>query len=296
MDHDRLHLIGFDYSIISAALLGVFVQSLLTAAEAGYCGLIVYDPLQAMRNWSWGLDMATGRMTGRAVMADGRKLSLAVYIREVTTMLQAMYRRGLMPDEGAPEATQLLPTIIELTHHVEEGLVNRCAKHLDWAAKLMCLLSGNHAWGSAAARLADHDFANTDPDRGMLWRLWDEGLVDPLVSIDDARACLLEGPAETRAWARGQLIRKFSEKISSVNWDHVELYRRPDSWWPRLRIDMPHAESMNRQQFEPIIEQAENVAHLGSLLKRNPQGSAHQASTDVGNAHPLAVPVDDLEV
>ena len=292
-DQDRLHLIGFDYSIVSAAMLCTFVQCVLAAAEEGYCRSNVYDPVRAMRTWSWGLDLGTGRMATKATMVDGRKLTLPAYVAELTATLLEMCQSGLITEEVAPDAAELLPKIMELTRYAEEGSINRCAKHLDWAAKLMCLLSGGHEWGSASARLVDHDFANTDPERGTLWRLWNEGLIDPLVSMDDARACLAEGPAETRAWARGQIIRKFAESISSVNWDHVELYRNTDRWWPRLRVEMPHLDSLNRQSFEPIIQRARDVTQLEELLQQNIQGTAQQSDPMGDVAHQLALPADD---
>ncbi len=290
---DRLHLIGFDYSIISAAMLGSFIQCILAAAEEGYCGLNVYDPVRALRTWSWGLDTGTGRIAAKAAMVDGRKLTLPAYVGELAASLLKMCQRGLITDETAPDAGELLSKIVELTRYAEEGSVSRCARHLDWAAKLMCLLGAGHEWGSAAARLADHDFANSDPERGTLWRLWDEGLVDPLVTMDDARACLVDGPAETRAWARGQIIRKFAEQISNVNWDHVELHRNRDRWWPRLRVEMPLLDSLNRETFGPIIRRAQDVAQLGELLREDAAGAAQDSDPVMSVAHQIAVPGDD---
>jgi hypothetical protein len=283
---DRLHLIGLDYSIVSAAMLCTFVQCILAAAEEGYCGMIVYDPVRALRTWSWGLDTATGRMHGKAAMVDGRKLGLA-------ETLLAMCRRGLIGSATAPGAAEMLSKIVELSRYLQQGSIDRCARHLDWAAKLMCLLSGGQTWGSAAARLADHDFANTDPERGMLWRLWNENLVDPLVTEDDVQRCLVEAPTETRAWARGQIIRKFAGQISSVDWDHVELYRSRDRWWPRLRVEMPRLDSLDRQTFGPIIERARDVAQLGELLEQNTRGAAQESDPVMDVADQLAVPADE---
>ena len=110
--------------------------------------------------------------------------------------------------------------------------------------------------------------------------------------MDDARACVAEGPAETRAWARGQIIRRFAESISSVNWDHVELYRHSDRWWPRLRVDMPHLDSLKRERFEPIIRRARDVAHLEALLDEDSQGAAQETDPVLGGEHQLALPSD----
>lgn len=289
---ERLHMIGFDFSIISAAMLGSFVQCVLAAAEEGYCGLSVFDPVRALRIWSWGLDTSTGLLAGKAVTVDGRKLTLPEYVAELAGTLLKMYEDGLITHETAPDAGDMLSRIVELSRHAAEGSISRCSRHLDWAAKLMCLLGAGHPWGSPDARLADHDFANTDPERGMLWRLWAEGLVDPLVTMDEARACLTEAPVETRAWARGQLIRNFSEQISDVNWDHVELYRNRDRWGSRLRVDMPLLSGLNRETFGPIIRRARDVRQLEALLREDAAGAARDSDPVMNVARQIVVPGD----
>jgi hypothetical protein len=248
--------------------------------------------VRALRTWSWGLDTGTGRMTAEAAMVDGRKLTLPAYVGELAATLLKTCEGGLITRHTAPDAENLLSHIIELTRYAEEGSVSRCARHLDWAAKLMCLLSAGHEWGSPSARLADHDFANTDPERGVLWRLWEQGLVDPLTTIDEARACLTDGPVQTRAWARGQIIQKFADQISDVNWDHVELYRNRDRWWPRLRVDMPRLDSLNRETFGPIIGRAQDVSQLAVLLQQKVAGAAHDSDPVMNVSRQLVVPGD----
>ncbi|MBN1852628.1 MAG: proteasome accessory factor PafA2 family protein [Pirellulales bacterium] len=291
-DQDRLHLIGFDYSILSAAMLGSLVQSILAAAEEGYCRLNIYDPVRALRTWSWGLDTGTCRLAATAATVDGRKLTLPAYVGELASTLLKMCEDGLITHESAPDAPFFLSQIIALARYAEEGSFIRCAQQLDWAAKLMWLLSAGHAWGSAAARIADHDFANTDPEQGILWRLWEEGLVDPLVTMQNAWACLADGPVETCAWARGRIIRKFSKHISNVNWDYVELYRNRNRWWPRLRIDMPRIDSLNQETFGPIIQSAQSVAELGVLVDANTPRSAQDSDPVMDLSGQLAVPGD----
>jgi hypothetical protein len=175
----------------------------------------------------------------------------------------------------------MLPRIIELTRYAEEASIDRCAKHIDWAAKLLYLVSGDGSFDDAATRLADHDFANTNRQRGAFWRLWEQGLIDPLIDIDDALACLKGPPVETRAWGRGQLIAQFGEDISDVNWDCVQLRRGGGYWGRRLRIEMPRLDSRNEEKFGPILSQAGNLDELEDLI-------------DEDNQHGSADPVEDI--
>jgi len=263
---DRLHLIGFDYCLISSALLSSFLQCALAAAEVGYFRLALEDPVRAMRTWSWRQDCSKARLSAVATLTDGRTLTLPEYLRQLVKTYLRMVEAGLITTEVAPEAEELLPIIIELTHYAEEGSLPRCAKHLDWAAKLLLLQEIDGSYSDPSVRLMDHDFANTDPSRGTFWRLWENGLVDPLIDLGQAKSCITEAPAESRAWARGQLIEWFSEDICDVNWGHVNVRLEPKRWGRQMRVDLPHLESLNRNQLQPLLCHAHSVADLERLL------------------------------
>jgi hypothetical protein len=267
--HDRLHLIGFDYCLLSSPLLFSLLQCTLVAAEEGYCGMNLFDPVRAVRVWSWSMDPRTGKLPATVPLIDGRRLTLPAYIRELSATLLQMCEAGLITPAVAPQALDMLPRIIELTHFAEEGSLTRCGRHLTWAAKLLWLtqLCANGAtMGDAQTRLADHDFSRTDPHKGILWRLWQDGLVDPLVEPSDAQACLQEGPRESRDWGRGQIIRRFADQVLDVDWDFVDLRSGEGRWSPRLRVEMPHLDSLNKEQFAHTIQEAEDPEHLFKLL------------------------------
>jgi Pup amidohydrolase len=264
---DRFHWIAGDNSIISAALSVSFLQCVLAAAEHGYCGLNLRDPVGALQDWSWNLDMNTGKLPATATLVDGRRLTLPVYTCEVCQTLLNMCEAGLIEEAVAPEAQLMLPRIIELTQYVKEGSLDRCAVHLDWAAKTLQLLSLGGRFEDAAMRLADHDFTNTNPRKGAFWWLWEEGRVDPLVDLDEVLNCTRNAPPESRDWGRGRLIERFSDSISAVDWSYIELYLNDGNFSPRVRVDFPKPGSLNRTQFEHIIRNAGDVEDVRDLLQ-----------------------------
>lgn len=262
----RLHLIGFDFTLLAARLMASFVQCVLAAAEEAYCGLILYEPVRALRTWSWNLDLQTGKLAGEAGLIDGRTLTLPAYMRELCSQLLRMCESGLISAETAPEAAELLPRIIELAEAAEAGAVRQCARHLDWAAKLMTLIGSGAEWGSPASRLADHDFTNTDPRCGMLWRLWEQGLVDPLVPWGEAESCLAQPPVESRAWGRGKLIERFRGSISDVDWSRIEFRTGAGVWSPRMTLEMPDLDRFTQADVAAAIDQAEDLGELRALM------------------------------
>jgi hypothetical protein len=266
---DRLHLIGFDFCLLSGALLFSFLQCLLAAAEESFCRLQLVDPVRALHTWSWGLDLETGKMPETACLVDGRQLTLPQYLRELMETLLQMCENGLIPRAVAPHATELLPKIIELTRAAEQGRVADCARHLTWASKLLCLLNHcqaeNQALGDASTRLLDHDYANSNSEQGIIWRLWEQGEVDPLVNMADVKAGWSIPPHDTRDYARGRLIELFADQITDVDWSYVEVRRCHSNWGSRVRIDLPHLDSLNRSQFDALLNAS---CDLNELIDR----------------------------
>jgi proteasome accessory factor A len=266
---ERLHLINFDFCLLSAAPMFSLMQNVLAAAEEGYCGLNLCEPLKALRLWSWSLDPATGKLPAVCTLVDGRNLTVAQYIAELTRTLLEMHEGGLIKESIAPHARLWLPKILELAHYVEEGSLEQSSRHLTWAAKLLWLMQlGNQeglSLGDPAMRLADHDFTNTNPEQGAIWQLWEAGLVDPFVTLDDAKAALVEGPVESRDWGRGQLIRRWGESIADIDWGYVEVRRGGGAWGPRLRIDLPQLDSLNAEN-RPLLDRATDLTHLCELM------------------------------
>jgi proteasome accessory factor A len=276
---ERLHLIGFDFNLASAAPMASLVQCLLAAAEETSCALLqLYEPVRALRTWSWGIDLASRTLPAEAMLADGRSLTLPVYLRELASALLQMVESGLIGEDVAPEAADLLPVIIDMTHYAEEGSLEKLARHSDWAALLLVLLGmceePGVELGDPATVLTAQDYANTDPARGIFWKLWEQGLVDPLIAAADIEACLKDGPEDTRGWARGRMIQKFHDWIAGIDWSYVELRRSATRWAPRLRIAMPRLDSLARAQFEPILAAAQNVEDLERLFQRQPGATA----------------------
>ncbi|MCO6456008.1 MAG: proteasome accessory factor PafA2 family protein [Pirellulaceae bacterium] len=278
--HDRLHLIGFDYCLLSSPLMFSMLQCVLAAAEEGCCRLNLFEPVHALRLWSWKLDQRTGRLPAEAGLIDGRTLTLPAYVGELAGMLLKMCEAGLITPDVAPQATEMLPRVIDLAAYAAEGSLGPCARHLTWAAKLLWLMDlcdgGGATLGDPQTRLADHDFTHTDPRRGALWRLWEAGVVDPLVTLADAEACLKDGPAESRDWGRGKLLRRFASDVIDVDWGYVELRETSDPWAPRLRINLPHLDSLNREQCEPLLRDAHTPRQLIEHLRSRHAGDMRE--------------------
>ncbi len=60
-----------------------------------------------------------------------------------------------------------------------------------------------------------------------------------------------------------------AEAIAEVEWSYVELRRSEGRWNPRLKVDMPRLDGLNRNEFEAIITVARDVDELDRLLRKH---------------------------
>jgi hypothetical protein len=284
---ERLHLIGFDFALAGSSLLTSMLQCALAAAEIGEIEALLRHPVRALKSWSYGVEPDSGRLCGVAGMVDGRGLDLPAFVRRVATHLLRLIDRGVILETVAPRAADLLPRVIELTRYLDEGAVARCAPHLDWAAKLLVLSDMADREGltldDPRIRVADHDYASSDPRRGHFWRLWGEGRVDPLITARDVEATLLDGPEDGRGWGRGRLVRLLGDRITRMDWSYVELDGRHDDAVAPLRIEMPHTGSHSKAAFGPVLREAIDSRRLRQLAVTPPAAPAPGASQDRGH-------------
>jgi hypothetical protein len=265
---DRLHLIGFDYPLLGAPLLASYLQCALAAVEDGYCGMQLFEPVRALRIWSWTFDLRNGKFSERAQLVDGRKLTLPEYVADFARQLLKMVESGLINEQIAPQAGDNLARIIELASFAQEGSIQLCARQIDWAAKLLMLLGSGEPLGNAASRQADHDFTNTDPRRGALWRLIDEGLVDAPAELDRIDASIAAPPVDSRAWGRGKLIEQFASQITDVDWSRIEFRLSTDRWGRRGTIEMPKLDGFTKYELDGLLTRAGDLPRLHELLQR----------------------------
>ncbi len=69
----------------------------------------------------------------------------------------------------------------------------------------------------------------------------------------------------------GTGIRDYGDRITDVNWGHVELRGEGSFWGSRVRVQMPRPSSLSRDVFEPVLAAARDVEEIGRLLPTDPE-------------------------
>jgi proteasome accessory factor A len=132
------------------------------------------------------------------------------------------------------------------------------AGELDWVAKLR-LLDGYRErdgldWDSPRLQLIDLQYSDVRPEKGLYHRLVSRGAMTTLLAPGAAEAAVDAAPEDTRAYFRGECLKRYGPSVAAASWDSVIFDVGRESL---VRVPM----------LEPLRG---TKAHVGDLLDRCP--------------------------
>jgi proteasome accessory factor PafA2 len=136
------------------------------------------------------------------------------------------------------------------------------AGELDWVAKLR-LLEGYRErdqlqWDSSRLQLVDLQYSDVRPEKGLYHRLVQRGAMTTLLDPSTISAAVDSPPEDTRAFFRGECLRRYGTSVAAASWDSVIFDVGRESL---VRVPM----------LEPLRG---TKAHVQELLDRSPTAQA----------------------
>jgi proteasome accessory factor PafA2 len=103
----------------------------------------------------------------------------------------------------------------------------RLVGKLDWVTKQWLLerfvREEQIGWDDPWLASLDLEYHNIDPERGLYRGLEAEGKVWRLTTEEDIVQALAVGPPDTRGGLRGLCVRRFSDRISQMQWERIRF-------------------------------------------------------------------------
>ena len=204
-------------------------------------------------------------------MADGRRLTaLDIQERYLTEIRDRLEERGGIPDADTAEIVNLWQECIDALR--DDPL--RMHGVLDWPTK-WAILEGYRSrdgldWDHARLAAVDLQYSDMRNDKGLALRLMASGRLRTVVDPAAVAAAVTTPPEDTRAWFRGECIRRFPESVAAASWDSVIF-------------DLPGQSALQRlTTLEPLRG---TRAHVGSVLDASPTAAELVAAiTSLGPA------------
>ena len=250
----RLHVIVGDANLseISTYLKLGTTSLVLSMIEASWpiADLMPARPVTALHAISHDPTLRT-----TVELRDGRHLT-GVQLQREYAEAAAAYVAATLGADVDPETADVLARWLFVLDALERDPYE-LADQLDWVAKLR-LLEGYRRrdlleWGDAQLELVDLQYSDVRLERGLAARLEARGSLARLTSEAEITHAVTSPPTETRAYFRGECIRRFADNVTAASWDSVIF-------------DLPGRAALVRV---PTLDPLKGTrAHVGSLLDR----------------------------
>jgi len=217
----RLHLIIGDANLSETAgflklATTSLVISMIEADELGPAAMRLSRPVGAVREVSHDTTL-----TRTLELDDGRRLT-ALDIQRAYLEAARVFVLDRHPDDA--ELGDLLDLWQRLLDTLKSDPLS-LADTLDWTAKLALLEQYRDRdgldWDHPKLALIDLQYSDLRPERGLYHRLASLGRMRHLLSDAEITQAVSMPPEDTRAWFRGECIRRFGDDVVVASWDSL---------------------------------------------------------------------------
>ncbi|SEO85338.1 depupylase/deamidase Dop [Trujillonella endophytica] len=219
-EYRRLHVIIGDANLAElSTYLKVGTTSLVLAlieARALTRDLSIEEPVAALQAISHD-----PTLTYKVRLRTGQRMT-ALEVQEA--YLEQAQRFVDQRGDGDEQTADVLRRWAEVLEVLADDPM-RLADRLDWPAKLR-LLEGYRsrdglAWGDSRLKLVDLQYSDVRPEKGLYHRLVARGSMQRLLTEEEVTAAMLTPPSDTRAFFRGECLRRYPAQVAAASWDSV---------------------------------------------------------------------------
>jgi Pup amidohydrolase len=151
-------------------------------------------------------------------LVDGRSLT-AVELQWEYLRLCKKYAQDNVSDDMTTDVLDRWEGVLEGLERDPMSLSNQ----LDWVAKLSVMEAyrarDGLAWDHPKLKMIDLQYHDVRRSKGLYYKLARTHKIDTLVSEDEIAFAVDHPPEDTRAYFRGECLRRFSPTIVAASWD-----------------------------------------------------------------------------
>ena len=258
----RLHVIAGDANMseVSTFLKVGTTAIVLGMVEAGSISRrwIFADPVRTMQQVSWDLDLSEPLRLDDGSTATALEIQAAL----IGDAIRHVDRHGY-DGIGGVVAEMVLDrwqTVIDTLGRDPMDLSHQ----LDWVGKYRLLEAYRERhgldWSDARLAAMDIQYHDVRADRSLASKLDFEIVADP----DEVRRAMVEPPADTRAFFRGECLRRWGSQVVAANWDSLVFDVGTD---PLRRIPMMEPTRGTRAHVGTVLDESETPLDLLARLQ-----------------------------
>ncbi len=216
------------------------------------------DPVKGIRDVSHDVSLRR-----ELELNSGRKLT-AVQMQRDYLEMALKYRDAHDLPDWADEILVEWGVVLDTLERDPYELSDR----IDWVAK-KALIEGFMArkgldWQAPQVAMMDLQFHDIRPDKGLYYLLERQGKVRRITTDEEINRAITEPPTDTRAYFRGQCLKRYGENVFGVNWDSISFGIGDE---PIKRILMAEPLKGTKEHVEELLERSKTAAELVKNLR-----------------------------
>ena len=253
----RLHVIVGDSNMseftiylrngVTALILSMIEDGAITQ------DLSLRDPVRSIREVSHDVTLQQ-----QLAMDDGTSRT-ALEIQSGFLEMALAYTSSRSLDPVQKDVLQKWQEVIEALARDPMELDTR----IDWVIKKRLMESymsrKNLVWDDSQVEMLDLQYHDSRPDKGLYYLLERQGKVERIVSEEEIQQALFNPPRDTRAYFRGECLRRYPTEVFGVNWDSISFVLEDESI---KRVMMAEPLKGTSEFVEELFERSETAAQL----------------------------------
>ena len=220
-------------------------------------GLVLRDPVRAIKQVSHDPTCKT-----ELALDNGKKMT--------AVQLQAEYLEAALRYAATRDIDPIVQDVIEKWQYVIEKLAGDpmdLHREIDWISKKKLIETFMDRkeldWRDHQVGMLDLQYHDTRPEKGLYFMLERQGRVERIVTDEEIAAAVYNPPKDTRAYFRGECLRRYPAEVFGVNWDSISFGVEDQ---PVKRIMMSEPLKGTAAHVEDLLDSSSTAADLVSNL------------------------------
>jgi proteasome accessory factor A len=217
----RLHVIVGDanlseYTIYLRSGTAAIVLSMIEDGAIGK-NLTVRDPVRAIK------EVSHDPTCSRKIQLDSGKSFTAVELQREYLEMAQQYLSQRRSEAWEEDVLEKWAEVLDALERDPMELHTR----IDWVMK-MALIEGfmerkGLDWNAAQVQMLDLQYHDLRPDKGLYYMLERQGRAERVATDEEIVVAINHPPEDTRAYFRGECLRRYGPAVFGVNWDSISF-------------------------------------------------------------------------
>jgi proteasome accessory factor A len=159
-----------------------------------------------------------------------KELQLEAGKRMTAVQIQSEYLEMALRYVASREIDEITEDVLSKWQHVMECLARdpmELDEQIDWVMKRSLIENFMERrsldWDAPQVRMLDLQYHDLRPDKGLYYILERQGRAERIVLDEEINAAIHEPPHDTRAYFRGECLKRYGSSVFGVNWDSISF-------------------------------------------------------------------------